>query len=193
MRLTIALLAAAAATGATAQEPPSAPLKETVISDKENAGWGFQGKPKLKEVPAEQLPGGKALQVAVAKGANPWDTQGLIPLKQGIEQGDLLTFGFFARSVSPDAGSIHVRFQRNGAPYDSAFEGPVQIDHEWRFVCLVGTAGKAIPAAELDIAVQLAGEKRVVELGPYLATRIPAGAAAKKSGLPCGVAPAVAP
>jgi hypothetical protein len=178
------------ATAALAQAAPPQPARETIISDKENAGWSFDGNPKLKEVPAEDLPGGKAILVTLpAKGANPWDVQARLPMKQGISEGDTVTFGFFARAETPDPGrtgsTVPVRVQRNAAPYDAALEGAIEIGPEWRFHCLAGPARLAIQASDLVISVQLAGEPRALMLGPYLATRIPAGVS-KPTGLPCG-------
>jgi hypothetical protein len=179
-----------AATGALAQAAPSQPPREMIISDKDNAGWSFDGNPKLKEVPAEDLPGGKAILVTIpAKGANPWDVQARLPMKQGISEGDIVTFGFFARAERADPGRtgslVPVRVQRDAAPYEAALEGMIEIGPEWRFHCLAGPARLAIPAAELAVSVQLAGDRRAVVLGPYLATRIPAGVT-KATGLPCG-------
>lgn len=166
-------------------------VKEQIISDKANAGWSFGGEVKLKEVEAAGLPGGKAVQARVPKkGQNPWDIQASLPMQLGIEKGDQLTFGFYARAVEPDPGketaSIHIRFQRKAAPYDAALEGPIEIGRDWRFYCLAGPSTLSLAAADFTISVQLAADKRVLEFGPYLATRIAGGGATRKSGLPCG-------
>lgn len=193
MRQTMLLILLLISTAAASQGAPPLPLRETVISDKENAGWSFDGKPKLKEVAAEALPGGKAILVTIpTKGQNPWDMQARLPMKAGIVAGDIITFGFFARAEKPDPGqtgaTVQVRVQRDKAPYEAALEGPISLGPEWRFHCLTGPASLSIPAAELAVSVQLSAERRAVALGPYVATRIPAGAAKTVSGLPCGKA-----
>jgi hypothetical protein len=180
-----------AATAALAQSAPAQPLRETIISDKANTGWEFDGNPALKQIPAEDLPGGKAVLVTIlAKGANPWDVQARLPMQQGISKGDTIVFGFFARAEQPDPGMtvapVQVRMQRNAPPYDAALEGTIDIGPEWRFHCLTGPARMAITGPDLVAVVQLAGQKRKIVLGPYLVTRIPAGAAKPATGLPCG-------
>lgn len=162
-------------------------VKEAIISDAAAAAWVFEGAPKTRAVGAPAgVPGGKAIQVTIAqKGVNPWAVQARLPMKDGLAAGDTATFGFYARAKGGTA-TVHVRLQRNVAPYDAALEGPVAIGQDWSFVCLSGPAKLTLGAAELVASVQLAGAKQVIELGPYMATRIPAQGAGVRSGLPCG-------
>lgn len=195
MRKAIALcvaLAAAASAGAAQQR-----LKEVIISDPATAGWTFEGKPKVKEVEAAGLPGGKALLVTIATpGAKPWDVQARMKVKDGVAVGDTVTFGFYARADKPDAGketaTVPVRVQRGGAPYDAAVEGALEIGKEWTFQCLTGVAKVALAAAETEVSVQLAGAKHAVAFGPWMATKIPGNGPNIKTGLPCGKAPGAA-
>lgn len=175
------------ATGAVAAQAG----KEAIISDASSAGWAFDGNPKMTEIEAANLPGGKAVLVTVAKkGANPWDIQARLPMKEGIAAGDMVTFGFYARAERPDPGkataTVVVRVQRNAAPYDAVLEGAVEVGKDWTFHCLVGPSKLTLVSAELAVSLQLAGEKRAIAFGPYLATKIPGGNG--KSGLPCGEA-----
>lgn len=178
------LCACVIATGAVAMQAG----KEAIISDASNAGWSFDGNPKLAEVAADGLPGGKAVLVTIPqKGANPWDIQARLPMKDGIAVGDTVTFGFYARAEKPDPGkataTVPVRVQRNAAPYDAALEGAVEVGKDWTFHCVVGPSKLALGASELAVSLQLAGEKHAIAFGPYLATKI---AGDGKSGLPCG-------
>lgn len=173
------------ATGALAAQAG----KEAIISDASSAGWSFDGNPKMTEVAAEGLPGNKAVLVTIAKkGANPWDIQARLPMKEGIAAGDTVTFGFYARAERPDPGkataTVPVRVQRNTAPYDAAVEGAVEIGKDWTFHCLAGPSKLTLGAGEVAVSLQLAGEKHAIAFGPYLATKIPGGSG--KSGLPCG-------
>ena len=179
------LCACVIATGAVATQAG----KEAIISDASSAGWAFDGNPKMTEVEATGLPGGKAVLVTVAKkGANPWDIQARLPMKDGIATGDTVTFGFYARAERPDPGkataTVPIRVQRNAAPYDAAVEGTVEVGKDWTFHCLAGPSKLTLAPAELAVSLQLAGEKRAIAFGPYLATKIPGGSG--KSGLPCG-------
>lgn len=171
--------------------PAQERVKEVIISDQASASWAFEGQAKVKEVAAEGVPGGRALAVEVpAKGANPWDIQARLTMKEGFAAGDTVTFGFYARAIAPDPGKdtarVHVRVQRAAAPYDAAIEGSIDVGSDWRFHCLAGPAKFALDPAQLAISVQLAGDKHTIAFGPYLATRIPAVAEGAKSGLPCG-------
>lgn len=169
------------ATGAVATQAG----KEAIISDASSAGWAFDGNPKMTEVEAVGLPGGKAVLVTIPKkGANPWDIQARLPMKDGIAVGDTVTFGFYARAERPDPGkataTVPIRVQRNAAPYDAA----VEVGKDWTFHCLAGPSKLTLAPAELAVSLQLAGEKRAIAFGPYLATKIPGGSG--KSSLPCG-------
>ena len=172
--------------------------REAIISDPAAAQWTFEGTPKVKQVAAAGVPGGSALLVTVAqKPAKPWDVQARMKLKDGVAAGDLVTFGFYARADKPDPGkdaaSVTVRVQRGAAPYDATLEGPLQIGREWRFHCLTGPAKVALTAAEIEVSVQMGGDRHAVAFGPFMVTRIPAAAAGSvRTGLPCGqaVAPA---
>lgn len=173
-------------------------VKESIISDAASAAWSFEGAAKTKAVAApEGVPGGQAIQVVIAqKGPNPWAVQARLPMKDGVAATDTVTFGFYARAAKPDPGqetaTLNVRLQRDAAPYDAALEGPVTVGREWSFVCLSGPAKLALTPAKLVASVQLAGDKRTVEFGPYMATKIPAQGPNVKSGLPCGQAVASA-
>lgn len=162
--------------------------KEAIISDASTAGWSFDGNPKMVEVAAAALPGGKAVLITIPKkGANPWDIQARLPMKDGIAVGDTVTFGFYARADQPDPGkataTVPVRVQRNAAPYDAALEGAVEVGKDWTFHCLAGPSKLALGASELAVSLQLAGEKHAIAFGPYLATKI---TGTGKTGLPCG-------
>jgi hypothetical protein len=166
-------------------------VTETIITDQASAAWAFEGMAKVKEIAAKGIPGDRALQVDIAeKGANPWAVQARLKAREGFAQGDIVTFGFYARAIKPDPGrnsaTVHVRVQRGAAPYDAAIEGQVEIGPDWQFHCVAGPAKIALDAALLEISVQLAGDKHSIAFGPYLATRIPGTAAGAKSGLPCG-------
>jgi hypothetical protein len=194
MRSSVAIIASLALASAVAAQQR---IKEVVISDPAATDWNFEGKPKIKVVDAAGLPGGKALLVTIgAKGANPWDVQARMGVKDGIAAGDTVTFGFYARADKPDPGketaTVTVRVQRAAAPYDAAVEGPLEIGKDWTFHCLTGAARTALAAAETNVSVQLAGEKHAIALGPWMATKIPGAGPTIRTGLPCGRPPGAA-
>jgi len=190
MKEWVLLGAALVAGGAMAQ----ARVKEAIISDPAAAQWQFEGASKVKQVAAAGVPGGSALLVTVAqKPAKPWDVQARMKLKNGVAAGDLVTFGFYAKAEKPDAGKdtagVGVRVQRGAAPYDATLEGPLQIGKEWSFHCLTGPAKVPLTAAEIEVSVQMGGDRHAVAFGPFMVTKVPAAAgAAAKTALPCGQA-----
>jgi hypothetical protein len=118
MRTTIIIAAGILAVAGTAAAQTR--VKEAIISDQANAAWSFEGAAKTKAVKADGVPGGGAIQVAVAKkGSNPWDIQARLPMKDGVAATDTVTFGFYARATKPDPGKqtarVNIRFQRNAA------------------------------------------------------------------------------
>lgn len=194
MRITVAVLGTIALVGvAEAQQR----LKETIISDPAAANWTFDGNPKIKQVDAATLPGGKALLVKVAaKGTNPWDIQARMKVKEGVAAGDTVTFGFYARADQPDPGkesaAVTVRVQRSVAPYDAAIEGAIEIGKEWTFHCLTAPSKLTLDAAVTELSVQMAGDKHAVAFGPYMVTKIAGSGPAIRTGLPCGKPPGAA-
>ncbi|WP_448657529.1 hypothetical protein ACPVPU_08655 [Sphingomonas sp. CJ99] len=160
---------------------------EVQITDAENAEWNFTGKGmRTRVVESEGAPGGMAIEAAVArKGANPWDIQTAITLKQGFAVGDKLSFGFYARAVKGDAGgstvTLPIRIQRTAAPYDAAIEGAVTVGPEWKYYCISGPAKIALQPNEMNVSVQMAGDKHTVEFGPFLGFLIPASSSANFS------------
>ncbi|MGC6399294.1 hypothetical protein ACNI3Q_01795 [Sphingomonas sp. FW199] len=177
-----AMMTAIGAVGAFAQA-----AGEILITDPENAEWNFTGKGmRTKVVESEGAPGGMAIEANVArKGANPWDIQTAITLRQGFAVGDKLSFGFYARAVTGDAGgstiNLPIRIQRTSAPYDAAIEGMVTVGPEWKFHCISGPAKIALQPNEMNVSVQMAGDKRVVQLGPFMGFMIPASSSARFS------------
>lgn len=169
-------------------------VKEVIISDPAAANWNFEGGPKVKQVAADGVPGGSALLVTVAsKPAKPWDVQARMKLKEGVAAGDIVTFGFYARADKPDPGketaAVTVRVQRGAAPYDAAVEGGIEIGRTWTFHCLAGPARTALTPSEIEVSVQMGGDRHAVAFGPFMVTKIPVAAGANaKTGLPCGQA-----
>jgi hypothetical protein len=186
--VSIAFTAVVFATGAVSAFAQSG--GEVQITDPDNAEWNFTGKGmRTRVVESAGAPGGMAIEANVSrKGANPWDIQTAITLRQGFAVGDKLSFGFYARTVKGDGGgetvTLPIRIQRTAAPYDAAIEGAVVVGPEWKYHCISGPAKIALQPNEMNVSVQMAGDKHVVEFGPFLGFLIPAASTAKFSR-PC--------
>lgn len=188
MRVTV-ILSGLALAGATA-----AVAREAVVSDPASASWAFNGEIRPRATEAPTLPGGQAIRLDVRrKGANPWDIQAIGDILSAIEPGDRITVGFYARAQTPDPQSetitLPVRVQQRTAPFAGALDGTATLTGEWTFHCVTGRATNAIAAGNAQAVVNLASERHVVDLGPFLITRAAADDAEAPSTLPCGRPP----
>jgi hypothetical protein len=160
---------------------------ETTISDPNSAKWLPYGAGKPKYEKTEGIPGGVALRVTVrSKGKNPWDTGVSAQMMGDVAQGDVVVAGFFARVETPpknrQTATIIARVQQNALPFDSATQATFEIDGTWTFYCVEGTAKRSIGKGSLELSLQLASDKQVLDIGPFMVTKRDAGG---KSGLPC--------
>lgn len=173
----------------------AAVAREAVVSDPASASWAFNGEIRPRAVEAATLPGGQAIRLDVRrKGANPWDIQAIGDILSAIEPGDRITVGFYARAQSPDPGgstiTLPVRVQQRTAPFAGALDGTATLTGDWTFHCVTGPATAALAAGNAQAVLNLAGERHVIDLGPFLITRAAAADADAPSTLPCGQPPA---
>ena len=147
-------------------------LPGTLISDPTDIVWPTQGASlKVKPVQDAAIPGGGAARRYTVPGklANAWEAQTLVPLTAGIQPGQTITVGFYARTLSaktPDGkGVIGVRFQQNAAPYYGFGDTTVSVSPEWQWHEVSGVAGKAIAKDVATVSLQLGGAAQEVEIG----------------------------
>ncbi len=147
--------------------------KGKLLNDPASQAWGFYGPGGTpKPVPAKGMPGGSALQFTVsAVGAKPYDSGASVPISDAITQGDVLTVAFMARTLSaatPDGlGKITARVQRDKGPnYPGFGENTLSIGPNWKLYQLRTQAKIDIAKGEGAIALQLAGAKQSLEIGP---------------------------
>lgn len=165
----------------------SATPKETVIGDATHAQWTPYGTSKPSMVEAPTLPGAAAVRLQVRrKGAQPWDAGVSVQLKEGVEAGDRVIAGFYARAQSPAPGretaTVIVRVQQNGESYDAVIGSTLEVGAEWQFYCVQGPAKRTLGAGALELGLQLASEKQTVEVGPFMVMR---GGEGDRTTLPC--------
>lgn len=165
----------------------SAPPAETVIGDAAHAQWAPYGNGRATNAKAPDLPGGVALRLQVRrKGAQPWDAGLSVQLKDGVQAGERVIAGFYARAQSPapgrDTATVIARVQQNGQSYDPVIEATFEIGPEWRFHCVQGAAKRGFGAGALELGLQLASEQQTVEVGPFMVVR---GGEGERTQLPC--------
>lgn len=167
----------------TAQLPPElAAFDEQVpgdlINDPTRIDWDSYGENyETSGRQAQDIPGGGAARVfnIKAKGANPYTVAANVPLLAQIEDGDRVTVGFYARTVSTERGDgkgiIGVRFQENAAPYGGFGDTNVLIGSDWGWYEVSARANKRIRRADAIIALQLAGAKQQIEIGQAIVVK----------------------
>lgn len=148
-----------------------AQLPGTLANDPTSIAWPvFGGNATSSVVKGADIPGGGAVQITVpAKGANPYDVGMVVPLTRPITQGKGYVVSFYARTVSADTadgnGTIGVRFQQNGPPYNGFGDAVRTIGHTWQLYEVTGTADRDIPADLAVVSFQLSGAKQVIQVG----------------------------
>jgi hypothetical protein len=146
--------------------------KGTLINNPSSQQWDIYGTGEThKVVPAKGMPLGSALQFAVTTvGKNAYDIGTNVPITAKISEGDVLTVAFLARTISADtpngAGKIGLRVQRNAAPYPGFGDTQLAIGPNWKLYQLRTQAKIDIEKGQGVVALQLAGAKQVVEIGP---------------------------
>lgn len=160
---------------------------ETTISDPNSAKWLPYGAAKPKHVKTDAVSGGVALRMTSrSKGNNPWDSGVSAQMLEDVAQGDVVVAGFFARVETPPKGrqtaTIIARMQQNAAPFDGVIQASFEIDGAWTFYCVEGPAKRSIGKGSLELSLQLASDKQILDIGPFMVTKRESGGT---TGLPC--------
>jgi hypothetical protein len=147
--------------------------KGKLINDPASQAWAFYGTGGTpKPVSAKGMPGGSALQFTVqAAAAKAYESGANVPIGEAVAQGDVLTVAFLARTLSaatPDGiGKITVRVQQNKAPdYPGFGENTMAVGPNWKLYQMRTQAKIDVPKGQGAIALQLAGAKQSLEIGP---------------------------
>ncbi len=170
-------------------------LPGSLINDPTDLVWQTQGPLDVEGVQDESIPGGGAARryEISSKGANPWSSQAYVPLLTDIARGDVVTVGFYARTVSAETadgkGMIGVRFQENAAPYSGFADTTVSVGSEWEWYEVSGTATTGIKQEVATVVLQMAGAKQTLEIGQTIVVKgVPS-----ILGAPAAEAPAAEP
>lgn len=150
-------------------------LPGDLINDPRSLEWANYGESCSNETRVDpEIPGGGAAIVFTVERASEqaFDCGTNVPLLGKIEPGQVVTVGFYARTVaggsSDGKGAVNVRFQENAAPYAGFGDRPLAIGSSWQWYEVSATADRAIRAGSATVALQLAGAKQVVEIGQMI-------------------------
>ena len=128
---------------------------------------GNYGPAKSKRVDDSGVPGGKATQVKVSrKGKNPWDSGISSAFATPVKAGDTLVMSYWAKVVKGDGIIASAGIQENKAPYEALTMETPEISGDWQQYYVSATARKDYPAGGLSFAMQTAGAKQTLRIGP---------------------------
>jgi hypothetical protein len=113
---------------------------------------------------------GNALELTVAKPTeNTWDVGVSAPIKGAIKAGDRVTFAVRARLKAADPGTqldVPAIIEGISAPNAEIVEGILPVTTQWQWLKISGVVTAAHAAGTLDIALQIGGAAKVIDLGP---------------------------
>lgn len=154
----------------------STQLPGTLANDPRSLAWnqvgtGFKSKPVVDE----SIPGGgAAIRFSVKNDSGePHEAMLQIPLLAGIETGQMVTLGFWARALSSADASgqarMNVRFQQSVAPWQGYGDRALSIGTDWQWIEVPAKATMSIAKGEAVASLQLGGLKQEVEIGQAIA------------------------
>ena len=153
-------------------------LPGTIINDPTSLAWIPQGKDlKIQTAKGGDIPGGgAAARYTIPRaGAHLYDAGVNVPLPDGIAKGDVVTTGFWARSISAETSDgnavIGVRVQRNEEPWPGFGDTKLTIGRGWNWYETSAISDVDIPAGKGVVSLQLAGSKQVIEIGQAIVVK----------------------
>lgn len=147
-------------------------LPGELVSDPSRIDWDSYGPDFYAEsVVDESIPGGgaarrfhvnRATEFIYTSGTN-------IPLIRDVERGDVVTIGFWARTVeasTPDGkGVLRVRFQQDAPPYPGFGEKTLEIGTEWDWYEVTAPVEQKLRRKDGIVAIQFGRTKQILEIG----------------------------
>lgn len=128
----------------------------------------------------------KASEFIYAAGAN-------IPLIRNVKRGDVVTLGFWARTVSASTddgkGVLRVRFQQDAPPYPGFGEETLSIGTDWQWYEVTTRAEQGLDRQDGIVAIQFGRTRQILEIGQAI---IITGASSIVGTMPAAAAPAPA-
>jgi endoglucanase len=116
----------------------------------------------------DTVPGGRALEITVARAAtNPWDGGVSGGLTSDIKKGDTLVMIFWAKAIEGRGVISNVGLQRNKAPY-SAIDQMISVNLEptWKPYAVFIEADQDYGAMEAGYTFHLTNAAQTVHIGP---------------------------
>ena len=165
------LAAAAPAFSETVNPLQSETLIKKVINEPGTAYVFYGPGMTQKQMKDPDIPGGVFIRVDVnQKGAHPWDAGGGYSISKPIKPGDVIFFAIYARAPNLKDGETAsmpgLGVCQDGAPYTPIAVADRQITSHWGVYYVSAKATSAWRRGEAHVAMQLAADKQVIDLGP---------------------------
>lgn len=171
LAVALGLCAAAPAFSETIDPLQSETLIKKAINEPGTAYTFYGSGMTQKQMKDPDVPGGVFVRVDVSqKGAHPWDVGGSYPILKPIKAGDVIFFAIYARAPNLKNGETaslpQMGVGQDGSPYAPIAIGDHQITNQWAVYYVSGKATSAWHRGESHVALQLAADKQVIDLGP---------------------------
>jgi hypothetical protein len=170
--LALVLALAAAPVAAQTDNPlQSETLIKKVINEPGTAFTFYGSGMTQKAMKDPEIPGGTFVRVDVSqKGANPYDSGGSYPIIKPIKAGDVIFFAIYARAPNLKNGETAsmpgLGVSQDGSPYAPIATGDKKITNRWGVYYISAKAASSWKRGEAHVALQLAADKQVIDLGP---------------------------
>jgi len=171
LAIALGLFAAAPAFSEIIDPLQSETLIKKAINEPGTAYTFYGGGMTQKQMKDPDVPGGVFVRVDVSKkGDHPWDVGGGYPIPKAIKTGDVIFFAIYARAPNLKDGETASLPQmgvcQDGSPYTPIAIGDHKITNQWGVYYVSGKATSAWHRGEAHVALQLAADKQVIDLGP---------------------------
>lgn len=170
--------AAAQADNAAALAELDAKLPGELINDPTSLAWDTQGEGlKVKGITGAEIPGGGAAGHfnVHSPGPNTWSVQVYVPLTAPVAKGEVVTFGFWARSAAAPGGrttgQVSVRIQENVDPWPGFGDTQLTIEPDWKWYEVSATATSDISRRNGVMVLQLGGVRQEIEIGQAIVVK----------------------
>lgn len=147
---------------------------ETMLNTPSVQDWNVYGAGQTHKLRKDDsVQGGGAMRVDVSKAPeNVWDIGASAPVSGAIAKGDRLVIAFWARLESGGSADIPAVLQVASPPYAPIVAGSVTVGGEWKLVSITGAAAGDHAAGSANVALQLGGAARKIDLGPVFVMKL---------------------
>jgi len=146
-------------------------ILKTMINSPSADSWSVWNA-TIAVIKDDTVQGGKASRITVAKkGEHSWDASASDAIVKPVKKGDVILVAYWARVEVPPEGSQtaslpSVSIGINKTPYTTFVSEAATITRKWAMYYASGVADADYKPGDLNVGIQLATDKQVIDLGP---------------------------